>query len=104
MSDAVITRITDGLRQAIGEDCGLGARLKLRFEDKGIIYLDARSRPNSVSNDDADADCTLTMSLETFQKMISGEIDGTTAFMQGKLKVAGDMSVAMRVGPLLRRQ
>ena len=39
----------------------------------------------------------MTVSLETFEAMRSGEIDGTSAFMQGKLKVAGDMSVAMKL-------
>jgi putative sterol carrier protein len=102
MAQAVITKITDGLRRAIGEDCGLKARLKLNFGPDGIILLDARTRPNKVSNDDGPADCTLTMSLETFQKLVSGEIDGAGAFLQGKVKVAGDMSVAMKVGPLLK--
>ena len=39
----------------------------------------------------------MTVSLETFEAMRNGEIDGTSAFMQGKLKVAGDMSVAMKL-------
>jgi putative sterol carrier protein len=104
MSQPVIARITEGLKKAIGEDCGLGARLKLKFGDNGIIFLDARSRPNKVSNDDAEADCTLTMSLDTFQKLVGGEMSGTQAFLAGKLKIAGDMSVALRVGPLLRRR
>ena len=29
--------------------------------------------------------------------MRSGEVDGTSAFMQGKLKVSGDMSIAMKL-------
>jgi putative sterol carrier protein len=99
----VIDKITQGLKRAIGEDCGLGARLKLDFGKDGIIFLDARSRPNRVSNEDAPADCTLKMTLDTFQKLVAGEIDGAAAFMQGKVKIAGDMSVAMRVGPLLKR-
>ena len=37
------------------------------------------------------------MSLETFEQMRSGEVDGTSAFMQGKLKVSGDMSIAMKL-------
>ena len=43
------------------------------------------------------------MSLDTFKKMVARELDGTAAFMQGKLKVAGDMSVAMKLGPILAK-
>ena len=103
MAQGVIVKITEGLRRAIGEDCGLKARLKLNFGPEGVILLDARKRPNRVTNEDGPADCTLTMSLQTFQKLVSGEIDGPSAFMEGKVKVAGDMSVAMKVGPLLKR-
>ena len=76
-----------------GKDTGLGATVK----GAGCIYLDGKSSPNTVSDEDKDADCTLSMSLETFEQMRSGEVDGTSAFMQGKLKVSGDMSIAMKL-------
>ena len=104
MSNPVIGRITEGLQRAIGEDCGLKARLKLKFEKNGVIFLDARTRPNRVTNEDKEADCTLSMTLDTFQRLISGEMTGPQAFLQGKVKIAGDMSVALRVAPLLRRR
>ncbi len=43
------------------------------------------------------------MTLETFEKMVKGELDGTSAFMQGKLRVAGDMGLAMKLGPVLQK-
>ena len=76
---------------------GLGATVKFDFEGAGCIFLDGKSNPNTVSDEDKDADCTLSMSLETFEQMRSGEVDGTSAFMQGKLKVSGDMSIAMKL-------
>ena len=36
------------------------------------------------------------LSIETFEKMSSGELDGTSAFMQGQLKVDGDIIAAKR--------
>ncbi len=104
MNSPVTARIAEGLQKAIGEDCGLNARLKLRFDKTGVIFLDARSKPNRVTNEDMPADCTLDMSLDTFQRLVSGELTGPQAFLQGKVKVAGDMSVALRVAPLLRRR
>ena len=80
-----------------GKDTGLGATVKFDFEGAGCIFLDGKSNPNTVSDENKDADCTLSMSLETFEQMSSGEVDGTSAFMQGKLKVSGDMSIAMKL-------
>jgi putative sterol carrier protein len=84
-----------------GKDTGLGATVKFDFEGEGCIFLDGKSNPNTVSGEDQDADCTLTMSVETFEKMSSGELDGTSAFMQGQLKVDGDMSVAMKLSSVM---
>jgi len=105
MSDAAadILQITEGLTKAIGADSGLNSTLKFDFEGKGFVYLDGKSAPNHVSNEDKPADCTITVSLDTFKKMVARELDGTAAFMQGKLKVAGDMSVAMKLGPILAK-
>ena len=99
-----IDDVTKGIAERVGANSGLGATLKFNFEGQGTVYIDGKSSPNSVTNEDKAADCTITVSLETFKKMAAGELDGTTAFMTGKLKVAGDMSVAMKLGPLLSRK
>ena len=104
MSDAAdIVQITEGLTKAIGADSGLNSTLKFDFEGKGIVFIDGKANPNHVSNENKPADCTITVSLDTFKKMVARELDGTAAFMQGKLKVAGDMSVAMKLGPILAK-
>jgi len=63
--------------------------------------LDAAQVPNVISNDDGEADCTLKMALDDFLSMIQGELDGTTAFMTGKLKIEGDMGIAMKLQGVL---
>jgi putative sterol carrier protein len=98
-----INEIAEGMSKAIGGTSGLNATLKFDFEGKGNIYIDGKSTPNTVSTDNKPADCTITVSLENFKKMAAGELDGTSAFMQGKLKVAGDMGVAMKLGPIMAK-
>lgn len=44
---------------------------------------------------------TLSMSAQDFVAMVNGELNATAAFMQGKLRVAGDMSLAMRLQTIL---
>jgi putative sterol carrier protein len=96
-----LEQITDGMRERVGEDCGLGARLKFDFGDDGIVMLDAAQVPNVVSNDDGEADCTIRISMDDFIAMTNGELDGTSAFMMGKLKVEGDMGIAMKLQSVL---
>lgn len=93
--------LTNNLRDRVGDDAGLGARVKFDFGDDGMIFIDGVSNPNTVSNEDAEADCTISISLEDFQSMTAGELDPTSAFMMGKLKVDGDMSIAMKLQGLL---
>ena len=93
--------VTAGLKEKIGEDCGLGSVLKFDFGDDGILLLEAAQVPNQISNDDAEANCTIEISLDNFKDMAEGKLDGTSAFMSGKLKIQGDMGVAMKLGPLL---
>ncbi len=96
-----LEQVTEGLRERVGEDSGLGASLKFDFGDIGVVYIDGAATPNTVHNEDIDADCTISMTLEDFMSMVNGELDGTTAFMMGKLKVAGDMGIAMKIQSVL---
>ena len=93
--------VTNGLKEKIGEDCGLGATLKFDFGDDGVLMLDATQVPNLVSNEDGEAQCTMAISIENFMEMAEGNLDGTAAFMSGKLKIQGDMGIAMKLGPIL---
>ena len=93
--------VVDGLKEKVGEDCGLGATIKFDFGNEGTVLLDATQVPNTVSTTDADAQCTMVISLEHFMAMAAGKLSSTSAFMSGKLKVQGDMGIAIRLGSIL---
>jgi putative sterol carrier protein len=93
--------LTQKIRERVGDDSGLGATIKFALGDEGVIFVDGASSPNSVSNDDNEAQCTIVMSMDDFGELLSGELDPTTAFMMGKLKVEGDMSIAMKLSSVL---
>jgi putative sterol carrier protein len=78
-----------------------GKTVKLDFGSQGTIMLDGSAE--KVSEDDASADTTIKTSWKDWEKMASGELDGMTAFMTGKLKVEGDMSNAMQLQGVLAK-
>ena len=96
-----LAAVTSAMQKRIGEASGLDATVKFDFGEDGLLYLDGTSEPYAVSNEDRDADCTVAMSLDDFKEMSAGELDPTTAFMMGKLKVTGDMGVAMKLAGVL---
>jgi len=44
---------------------------------------------------------TLSMSAQDLVAMSNGELNAVSAFMQGKIKISGDMSLAMRLQSIL---
>lgn len=78
-------------------DADFEGTAKFDIEDEGTIIVDA----NGARIADDDADVTLSASAETFQAILEGEQNATTAFMTGKLSVDGDMGMAMKLAAAL---
>ena len=96
---ATLQEITDRFKAAVGADSGLGKTLKFDLKGDGFIHING----GSVTNEDLPADCTIVVSKDDFEAMGEGKLDPTMAFMQGKIKVNGDMSVAMKLQPLMAK-
>ncbi|WP_425092092.1 SCP2 sterol-binding domain-containing protein [Tropicimonas sp. S265A] len=76
---------------------GFDGTVKFVIEDEGAIMIDS----DGVRAGDEEAECTLTASADTFQGIMSGEVNPTAAFMSGQLKLDGDMGTAMKLGAVL---
>lgn len=72
-----------------------GRRIKFDFGADGVILLDGAAE--TVTNENAEAETTITMSFANFKKLAKGELNPTMAFMTGKVQVAGDMGLAMQL-------
>lgn len=99
---ADLASVTDKIRGALGDNSGLGKTVKIDLGDIGKIYIDGASSPNSVTNEDKPADATVSISWDDFLALAAGQLDPMMAFMQGKLKIAGDMMIAQKLAPLLK--
>ncbi len=77
----------------------LNKTLKFDFGDQQL-YIDGTGDSNQVSEGNEDADCTIQVSQEDFIRLVKGELNPMGAVMSGKIKIDGDMSVAMKLQTL----
>jgi len=54
----------------------------------------------TVTEGEGEADATINASQETFEAIVAGEQNPTSAYMTGKLKIKGDMGAAMKLQKL----
>ena len=78
-------------------DGGFDGTAKFVVEDEGAIMID---ESGARAGDEA-ADVTMTADADTFRSILDGDLNPTTAFMTGRLKVDGDMGQAMKLGSVL---
>lgn len=78
----------------------LGNTLKFNFGDQQI-HIDGTGDANQVSDTDKEADCTLNITMDDFKRVMSGDLNPMGAVMSGKIKIDGDMGVAMKLQSLL---
>jgi len=72
-------------------------------KDSGAWLLDLKNGAGSVGPcaSDAKADVTFKMDSHNLVAMFSGQLNPTTAFMSGKLKISGNMAKAMSLEKLM---
>ncbi len=85
--------------QASGID-PIGAVLKFEVDDNSV-YIDGTGDSNVVSSEGGEADTTISTSAETLMQLKSGDMNPMMAVMGGKVKIKGDMGLAMKLQSLL---
>ena len=70
------------------------------IDGAGTWKVDVDDGAITVAEGDGDADVTISTSSETFEKIVAGELNPTSAYMTGKLKIKGDMGAAMKLQKL----
>ena len=96
-----LEQITEQMRARIGTGGSLNKSVKFDFGSDGMVRVDDNAKPAVVDNQDLPVDCTVKVAIADFMEIASGKQNPQMAFMMGKLKVEGDMSVAMQLGKIL---
>lgn len=79
---------------------GMTNSFVFEIDGAGTWKVDVNDGTVSVTEGGGDADATIAASEDTFQQIASGDMNATTAYMTGKLKVRGDMGAAMKLSRL----
>ena len=92
----MLEQIVERMQKELAEKSFDGS-LKFDCGDEGVIVLS----DGTATTEDQDTDCTIRMTLDNLVKLLTGKLNPMTGVMTGKLKISGDMGVAMKLGKLL---
>jgi putative sterol carrier protein len=83
----------------------IGAKYQMNITGEGEWFIDVSDSGPSVKEGTGEADCTITISSEDFQKLVENpQANGMQLFFAGKLKVAGNQMLAMKLNKLFALQ
>lgn len=79
-----------------GMDCTY--QFNITGDEGGEWYVTVQNGDAAVAQGTAEnANITLTLTDENFKDLVTGKLNGQTAFLTGKLKIQGDMTLAMKL-------
>jgi putative sterol carrier protein len=89
----------EGLPGRIGPERArpLDASYRFDIEGAGSWRLEADGEKAVVTESDAPADCVIRTDENTFLRILRGEQSPMGAYMTGKIRVEGDLSLALRL-------
>jgi putative sterol carrier protein len=108
MADVTVQQIFDEMPKNFNATAAKGMNAVIQFnlggDGGGQYHTIIKDGACSVqSGTHASPNMTLTMAATDYVDMIMGKLNGQMAFMSGKLKIAGDMGLAMKLQTLFKR-
>lgn len=100
MSDS-LEKAAEALRSRLANAEGVDATFQFEIDGLGALVVDATQSPPTVTTGAGEADLTVGAEEEVFREMMAGDLDPTQAYMGGRLRIDGDMGLAMKLAQIL---
>ncbi|GAB4229637.1 MAG: SCP2 sterol-binding domain-containing protein [Deltaproteobacteria bacterium] len=105
MAETTVKGFFDGLSEKLNAKrekiAGMNCTYQFRVGDAAWNVKLADGKAGVAEGEAPSPNCTVTMAEADFLELISGKLNGQMAFLTGKLKVAGDMGLALKLGSFL---
>lgn len=108
-ADPEINKTISAIGAMINEDLvkSINALYVFDLKDAGPLFVDLKNAPGSAGvgkpAEGTRPDVVMTLNRADFVKMFAGQMNPTSAFMSGKLKIKGDLALAMKLEKLLKK-
>ena len=98
LMDTAKTKIEQNKAQA--GQIGAVYKFVLDGDGGGTFIMNLKDNPG-VTEGDGTAQCTIKMAAKDYVDMVEGKANGQQLFFTGKLKIEGDMALALKLQALL---
>lgn len=99
--EQLLSYLVTYLEEEISGAAPIGAVLKFDYPDCGCLIIDGTGATNRISLKDEEADCVVSLGIETHAQMLRFELDQTSAFREGRMRIQGNIAVALKLAPLV---
>jgi putative sterol carrier protein len=105
MAETTVKGFFEGLSDKLGAKpekiAGMSCVYQFRVTDAAWNVKLADGKVAVAEGEASSPNCTITMAEADFLDLVSGKLNGQMAFLTGKLKVAGDMGLALKLGSFI---
>ena len=100
----IFSKMPDQINADAAKGMSSVIQFKLSGEGGGDYYVEIKEGTAKVGQGThASPNMTMTLAASDYVDLIMGKLNGQMAFMSGKLKIAGDMGLAMKMQTLFKR-
>jgi putative sterol carrier protein len=104
MSEAPMSEALEEAAAALRKkfaDADFEGSVKFDIEDEGVILVAGGEVAIADNPGDSDVDVTIGATLDTFRDIFDGALSPTAAYMTGRMRIDGDMGLAMKLSQIL---